>query len=337
MSSVAPHRRSGGISPVLFGAVLFVCLGGIAYLLWQNGTISLPFLHAVRAVANDDPSQHGMVAVPISARVIPAYTKVSRDDLWDAANTRLSVTWLPPDQLAPGMLREPKDVLGRVLDHEKPAGYIFTEGDFLPRGTRPGVVGGIPPGKRAVRIEASVVPGLFGLAPGDRFDLISTLAIDTKTQDLSHINVAGNYGPQIAMQASLANALKRATVKVIVQNGVVVTPVTTRQVPFTVNSLTQGTLLRSRPVQEILVAVDPKEVAPLTEAIAVKAEIMCVPRSGRPDDPGDSVTPELPPNTGLGMLPGNGNSSKLFPDLTLIETVNGTKREMTAVPVSKQP
>jgi hypothetical protein len=143
------------------------------------------------------------------------------------------------------------------------------------------------------------------------------------------------------MQASLANALKRATVKVIVQNGVVVTPVTTRQIPFTQNSLTQGTLVRMRPVQEIMLAVDPGEVAPLTEAIAVKAEITCVPRSGRPDEPETSVTPDSQSPTGplgIGLVSGaGGNAAQLFPELTVVETINGTKREMTAVPVSKPP
>ena len=36
------------------------------------------------------------------------------------------------------------------------------------------------------------------------------------------------------------------------------------------------------PVQEIVIAVEPQEVAPLAEAMDLKYEITCVARSGRP-------------------------------------------------------
>src|ERR1700681_3066398 len=60
-------------------------------------------------------------------------------------------------------------------------------------------------------------------------------------------------------------------------------------------ALTSGLVLRTKPVQEIVIAIDPDEVAHLTEALAVGANVECVPRSGSPRDPKDSVTPELRP------------------------------------------
>jgi hypothetical protein len=41
-------------------------------------------------------------------------------------------------------------------------------------------------------------------------------------------------------------------------------------------------------VQEIVIAVDPEEVPPLSEAVALSYEMTVVARSGRPDDAGDS-------------------------------------------------
>src|SRR5437762_4819081 len=70
---------------------------------------------------------------------------------------------------------------------------------------------------------------------------------------------------------------------------------TTRQIPVANNSMTQGLIVRTKPVQEVVIAVSPIEVAHLTEALAIGADISCVPRSGRPDDPYDSVTPESNP------------------------------------------
>ena len=59
--------------------------------------------------------------------------------------------------------------------------------------------------------------------------------------------------------------------------------------------MTNGMVVRTKPVQEIVIAIAPEEVAHLTEALAVGASVECVPRSGSPDDPKNSVTPELRP------------------------------------------
>ena len=69
----------------------------------------------------------------------------------------------------------------------------------------------------------------------------------------------------------------------------------------------------------------------LTEALAVGAELICVPRSGNADDPVDSETPETQPvspfNSVLGEVSGGG-------PLTLVETISGPKRKFEAVPRS---
>ncbi len=69
----------------------------------------------------------------------------------------------------------------------------------------------------------------------------------------------------------------------LVQDGVVVTPVTARNMPVTNSSLMNGASTRNMRVQEIVIAVEPEEVAPLDEAMALKYEITCVARSGRPE------------------------------------------------------
>src|SRR5436190_5778332 len=124
------------------------------------------------------PSTAGLIAVPTPATVIPAYTRVRRDHLWDRRNARLAVIYLPPRAVTKEMLVNIGDIIGRVLDGDKEPGYVFTESDFLPRGTREGIGAGIPAGKRAIRISAERVDGLFGLNAGDRFDILATLPID---------------------------------------------------------------------------------------------------------------------------------------------------------------
>src|SRR5262249_14493752 len=119
---------------------------------------------------------------------------------------------------------------------------------------------------------------------------------------------------------------------------VIVEPMTTRQVPTLQSSLThEGGGIRMRPVQEVVIAIDPEEVARLTEALAVEARVSMVPRSGRPDDPPDSTTPDLQP-----VSPFNGPGSRAVDAdvagaadagaFTVVETIMGQKHALTAVP-----
>jgi Flp pilus assembly protein CpaB len=289
---------------------------------------------------SNERSTAGLVAVPTPAKTIPAYTRVQRDHLWDPVNGRLAMIYLPPRAVTREMLVNISDVIGRVLDHDKAPGYVFTESDFLPRGTREGIVAGIPAGKRAVRISADKVDGLYGLHAGDRFDLLATMPINASQGGGQTFNFAGVYGQELALQARLSNWDKQATVRVIVQSAVIVQPMTTRGIPIYQTSLSEGSATRVRPVQEAVIAIDPDEVALLTEAMAVDARLTTIPRSGRPDDPVNSRTPDLrpvspftPPGAGgvraaeSGV--GTGEDAKAF---SVVETIMGQKRALTAVP-----
>ena len=325
MRAVAPRRpgRANPLVAVAVGASTIVIL----VVLWNVGL--LDFL----TFRSKQPSTAGLVAIPTPARLIPAYTRVTRDHLWDPRNNSLAVVYLPPTAVTPEMLVKLSDVIGRVLNHDKAPGYVFTASDFMPSGTREGVVAGIPAGKRAIRVPADYVDGLYGLHAGDRFDLVATMPIDAgrggggQTPDFG-----GVYAQQLALEARLSNWQKQATVHVIAQNGVIVEPMTTRQIPVFQNSAADAARTRVRPVQEVVIAVDPAEVSRLTEAMAVAAKIWMVPRSGRPDDPTNSKTPNLnpvSPFTGPGLGEGAAGNA---PPYRVVETIMGQKRELTAVP-----
>jgi Flp pilus assembly protein CpaB len=340
------RRRWLGMRPgVVVAAVLAMALGG----LWIGGAIDpLALFRGEKAV-----SHRGMVAVPVSGMAIPAYTKILRDHLWNAGTGSFAFLYLPPEQVGPSVIRNIGDIIGRVMDHDKPAAYAFTEDDFLPKGTKPGIVAGIPAGKRAMRVPLEKIPGLADLRPGDRFDLVSTLAIDASGS--ATLNAGGLYGKQLDLQSRLTNWQKQATVRVVVQSGDIVQPTVTRQVPVANTSLTQGLIVRTKPVQEVVIAVKPSEVARLAEALAVGAEISCVPRSGRPEDPWDSVTPESLPVSPYGAptpapapssAPASGMVTGLTPTpptranpfgagFSSIESISGTKREIIAAPVKR--
>ncbi len=330
-------RRRPGSAPALFAVpsialAVFVSALVLVTALWAFGFLDLS------RFGSRQPSTAGLVAIPTPGKAIPAYVRVTRDHLWDPRNNRLAVVYLPPRAVTPEMLVKISDVIGRVLNHDKAPGYVFTEDDFFPKGTREGLVAGIPAGKRAIRVPADKVDGLFGLHVGDRFDLVATMPIDASRNSQS-FNVSGVYSEQLAVQARLSNWQKQATVRVLVQNGTIAEPMTARQVPILQNSLTEGGSVRMRPVQEAVIAIAPEEVARLTEAMAVESKLSVVPRSGRPDDPINSKTPDLHP---VSPFSGPGiNATRVIdsdeatepdPAFSVVETIMGQKRALAAVP-----
>ena len=330
MKPYAPRRP--GVPPTF--AAPMVALAVLISVVVIVGTLMALGMLDMSRFTSSEPSTEGLVAIPTPAMQIPAYARVRRDHLWDRANNRLAVIYLPPRAVTKEMLVNISDVLGRVLDHQKDPGYVFTESDFLPRGTREGIVAGIPAGKRAIRISADRVEGLYGLNAGDRFDLLATMPINASRGGAQSFNFAGPYSQELALQAQLSNWDKQATVRVIVQNAVIVEPMTTRGVPTYQTTLTDGAATRTRPVQEAVIAIDPGEVAPLTEAMAVEARLTTIPRSGRPDDPIDSRTPDRRPISPFATASGDEGavSSDDSESFRVVETIMGQRRSLTAVP-----
>ena len=329
MSSYSP-RRPGAPSTLTPPMIALITVAAVVVIL---GTLMVLGVVDVSRFRTTVPSTAGLIAVPTPATVIPAYTRIRRDHLWDRRNAQLAVIYLPPGAVTKEMLVDIGDVLGRVLDGPKEPGYVFTESDFLPRGTREGIVAGIPAGKRAIRISADRVDGLYGLHAGDRFDILATMPIDAAGGSRT-FNFAGPYSQEMALQAQLSNWDKQATVRVIVQSALIVEPMTSRAVSTVQGSLTEGNTARTRQVQETVIAVEPEEVALLTEAMAVNARLTTIPRSGRPDDDLDSKTPDLRPFSPFATRgePGDSRLSDDEDDFRVVETIMGQKRSLTAVP-----
>ena len=332
----APARRSSPLFTLIVVALLVLAVVA-GWQLYKTGALTLPggeVVFALERGTKDGPGEP-KTGIPcyVAVRAIPAYQKVTGDDLWDPQRQELRVQHLSESLVKErGILSDLGSIRGRVLRHNKSPGFVFTEADFFPKGTRPGIVAGIPPGKRGARVDAGKVSGLVGLNPGDRFDLISTIPIEEESLEALP-KLGGFYGPAIELEARIGNYRKQATVRVLVQSGVVVSPLENRQIPVNVSSLTQGPMQRTRVAQEIVIAIEPDEVALLTQALAVEASLTCIPRSGHTDDPIDSLTPDLDP-TLPGAKPGlmTGMSTSGPQGLVVVESIRGNQRELVPVP-----
>jgi len=344
MALATRRRRRSFLGPI-GTLVLIVVLGLLA---WPQLTgREIPWLdNVVRAMGRGDRDvPDGLVAVPASGRAIAPYRSVRREDVWNAAENTLQVVYLSQETIDDrGILTSLGDIIGRVLAREKSSGYVFTEKDFLPEGVRPGITAGIPPGKRGYRIDPDQVSGLAGLERGDHFDLVATLPLDMRAvagqEQTLGARVTGVWAERYRQRADMLSLLPRANVRVIVQDAVVVAPLTTRQVPYTANTLTQGQVQRNKIVNEMVVAVAPDEVATLSEQLAIEAQISCFPRSSHPAEPDDSTTPGLDADWTESLRSGFGGPGAGVwggpdsPELRLVERMSGSVRSLSTVPVA---
>jgi hypothetical protein len=162
------------------------------------------------------------------------------------------------------------------------------------------MVAGIPPGKRAITLDAEKIKGVAGFKAGDHLDIVGTVPLEDKRN-------GGAHGV-VSVPAAALRPMKHAAVLVLVQDGTVVSPVAVRHLPAGSS--------RTKTIQEVVIALDPNEIPKLTEALALNEEVTAVARSGRPDDSGvSSITPEMPP-----------------PRVTVVETLVGNKRHLISFP-----
>ncbi len=322
MRAIKPNTRRRALWRTVLLALLAIVIGGAGTvtalaMLKMIDPAKLAFWRSGDAIPKD------YVSVPVCAKLIPAYSLVGREYLLDPRKpNQFLVDYLSPKALsefvARGGITKVSELSGRVTSRDKEVGYFY-ESDFLPKGTHPGVAGGTPPGKLAITLDASKLKGVvYDLKAGDHVVLQSSTAVDMPGAGHSS---GGRFGSNVVATPNMTLLPKRSLVTTLVEDGVVVTPARTRLMPISSTSLTQGMTTRTVPVQEIVIAVDPQEVAPLDEAIDLKYEITCIARSGRPSSHvrsaanqaggGQPAAPAKPANVGAGSSAGSAAASIL--------------------------
>ncbi len=276
MRSIRPTNRRTPLWTKLllgFGILLVGGVGTVAAL----GAMKIIDLQRLAFWSRPKTYPKDWLEIPICVRPIPAFTAVSREQ----------VEWLhvaPEDRAkyaATGIMLKFADVRGRVVARQHLAGFGFTESDFLPKGSSAGIAGGTPPGKEAITLEvaASKLQGVHDLREGDHVDLLASIPVE-----MPGGQHAGNHpGFNVVSTPDMAMLPKQGLVRTLVRDGVVIKPVTLRNKPISSSSLTQGTMSRTVPVEEIVIAVEPMEAKRLSEAIGLQYEITCLARSGRPE------------------------------------------------------
>jgi len=268
--------------PIALMAVTALGMFGVSGVLvaWAVGAFKS---EATRQAAD----RTGQLAFPAIVRPMAAYEMVTKDDFINPRTNQLNVVWLP-EATAEVASRDMSDLIGRVLSRDKQAGLVLTEADFMEKGTRPGLVAGIPPGKFAMSVEATGIPGLSQLRGGDRFDLLVSLPMQEGEDQLSNSEPAALFGGVKPPSMRVGQLSRRHGVKHLVTDGMLIALFRGEK------SSTSGTAglptapranSRNAPAAETVfaeLAVDPEEIGPLTEALALGTSMTCVLRSGLP-------------------------------------------------------
>ncbi len=295
-------RQSSKNALLVIGLLL---VGGVAAIgtVLMIGDVKLPFFNrTVEAKERKSEDLTGKVAVPLLARTIPAYTAVTLDDLYDAATKQLKATHLDPKKAEEkAFLTKIDEIVGRVMARDKEPGYAFKESDFLPKGTRPGPTAGLEPNTRGMWVNVSKIAGLRGLKRNDRFDLMAVKYAANKGRS----SEAGQNSTVAAAQAD--QAMWDASNRVLVQNGKIV-------VPFPL----PGAAPSSRDKEEVFIQVTDVEADPLTDALAINAQITCFSRSSRPggDESPLPVPPPPVPVESIEVISGGKSSVHVVPPRT---------------------
>jgi hypothetical protein len=231
------------------------------------GDVKLPFFGKT-VEAKDKKKEEdlaGKIPVPLLMRTIPAYTAVTLEDLKDPATGRVHVRHIDPKAAEEkAFLVKVDEVVGRVMARDKEPGYAFKETDFLPKGTRPGPTAGLEPNTRGMWVNVNKIAGLRGLKRNDRFDLMAVKYAANKGKSDSGLSPA-------ALAAQAEQGMWDASNRVLAQNAKIV-------VPFPLPGVTPT----SKDKEEAFIQVSEVEADPLTDALAVSAQIICFSRSSRP-------------------------------------------------------
>ena len=134
---------------------------------------------AERRLANDRALEE--VAIPVTARPIEAFTKLSPADFVDPATGRLRVYYFDAEQVDPDWIRSVRDLVDRVTAVPIEPGRAVASRDLLPAGTDDGPPAGVPAGYVAIEVTSDQLRGLSPVDVLDRLDIVSARPIQSET------------------------------------------------------------------------------------------------------------------------------------------------------------
>lgn len=345
MATAIRRRRRFPVGTV-FGAIAVVFLLGFVYLASGN-TIPLPFTDAELSLPSakaeepkKDPNalKDGYVWVFRAGRDLRAYQAVVNDDLFEVRGGKLDLAkyqW-PKDRVEKDgvyVVDRIAELRGRVLKSDKLKGFVFSEGDFYEKGTKPGFTAGIPEGYQGIRLELGAVKGLPGLTKDDRFDVIAVIEKDDKkkAKPTKRSEKLDSFNKKREELLGLEEEEEEDSwTEQVVSNGIVVTGTLVRSEMQETSSLMNGTRSTAVGRQEMLVAIKREECAKFVEMLGTKTKLFCLPYSGRAEVMKELKAGDAPASAGP-LIAQEEEEDEDRPEYGMIEQLKGSSRSVELV------
>ena len=355
MRPIQPQRKSAAGFWLGLFLIVLAGLGGIIAMLWATGlgpwatSVEDPFMvripinarpiPAYTQVRREDllnPATRALMfqEIPPGSTVGMSVAGISTDNTpvegrIDSVKNENGVVFVVGGKEIPqsrvnelgGALMSVSAIIGRVVQRDKRTGLGFRESSFFPRGTPEGIAGAIPPGMRAMTLDATKLTGIHSLNSGNRLDLLASMPVD---QDSSSPAGAGQSQNNADTEPVL-----------LARNALLLRPVSIRNETSTTASLTSGRRQVNEPKYEVTIAVDPDDVIPLQDALDKQLMITCVATSMRSqtDDQKNAAAEETAAQL---MAPVTVRSIPAYAVITREAFVSPATRRIKMQPVSQR-
>ena len=167
-------------------------------------------------------SVDGWVAVPVTARDVKPFEKLTVEDFVDPSTGRLRVFYFPPEKVDDTWIQDPSELLDRVVSEPLDSGRVVNRSVLLPKGTRPGVSAGVPPGWTAIRLTSLQVRGLAMANELDHIELVAARPIRAEHAQAKAQWPAKRSDAVFALPDS-GDVFTQADVRVLATNAIVLT------------------------------------------------------------------------------------------------------------------
>jgi hypothetical protein len=292
------RSRRFGILILSLGALFLV--GAVGVVLALSG-VHVPLLSSVFAKdgGKQDDGHAGKVGVLISPSKLTAFTAIDPAAFLDPKTGDFYASYISQKAAEAGAyFRDPNQIRGRVLNHDKEPGLAFSEADFFPRGTRASPTAAITAGHRGMTLSAQSVEGLRSLK---RFDMVDIVAVISE-QASDSVDPNTYVGPDI-QKVNQKNKAWETTRRNVAQGVLIVVPVPEKNPRGGATS------------EEAFVSVTDEEFTAITEAMTRGAKLQCGARSGLPggDNAPLPAQPEGAGTTKIRVTAGTSSSDTLVP------------------------
>jgi hypothetical protein len=312
MSPSRARKPQARFNPFLAGLLVVLAVIGVVATLDLTGVTNMGLAQLFKQ--REVQANPNLVGVLMPSRMLQPGHEVKRADVWDPINRAVrKIPYDRQDARERGFKVGLNEINGRVLARPKSPDDPFAESDFLPVGSRSGLLGLVSSGQRLVPIPAGKVTGLESLSFRDNFDLYVNDAVSKKLIETARKLLATRDHVSDEDHLRLAQAESILHQRLLAQNGQV---------------LRLGDPTVKLKERQVSVSLHPDDVEPLLAAIEDGSTIYCIARSPEEASEAERVT-VLAPDP-MEVL------SWVYEDRIDVEFIAGSDREVISIPKARR-